>query len=240
MTSNPKKQRRFGFGPARVALLLILPATGLIVLAGARERAEERSEPSPSAKDGMKGPPAASARLPSLAEILAHPDRIPTHNHPLVGRPAPKFSLEDTNDELWNLQRLQAGGPLVLIFYHGYLCQNCVRQLFEINRDLTIFNELNARVAAISSDPSARTRQRFEQYGRFGFPVLSDPENEVRQAYRVLRQTDGGKHASYLRHGTFIIDRHGKVQWANVGDAPFRRNSALLYQLAKIEGAVPR
>ena len=32
----------------------------------------------------------------------------------------------------------------------------------------------------------------------------------------------------------FVIDRHGTVQWVNVGDAPFRCNPALLYQLAEM------
>ena len=115
----------------------------------------------------------------SLQEILAHPDLIPTHDHPLLGRQAPDFELADPDGKAWNLRELQAGGPVVLIFYYGYHCNHCVRQLFDVNRDLPLFREVGAQVVAISADPPELTRRRFEQNGPFGFPVLSDPENKV-------------------------------------------------------------
>ena len=174
----------------------------------------------------------------SLQEILAHPDIIPTHHHPLLGRQAPDFELADPEGKVWNLEELLDGRPVVLIFYYGYHCVHCVRQLFEVNRDLPLFREVGARVVAISADPPELTRRRFQQYGPFGFPVLSDPGNKVAQAYQVFKGRRTGTTTAFLRHGTFVIDRDGTVQWVNVGDAPFRRNPALLYQLAKMEDAV--
>ena len=124
----------------------------------------------------------------SLQEILAHPDIIPTHHHPLLGRQAPDFELADPEGKVWNLRELLDGRPVVLIFYYGYHCVACVRQLFDVNRDLPLFREVGARVVAISADPPELTRRRFQQYGPFGFPVLSDPGNKVAQAYRVFRR----------------------------------------------------
>ena len=121
----------------------------------------------------------------------------------------------------------------VLIFYYGYHCVGCVRQLCEVNRDLPLFDEVGRAVVAMSADPPELTRERFQQNGPFGFPVLSDPENKVAQAYRVFK-------ADNLRHGIFVIDRDGTVRWVNVGDAPFRRNSALLCQLSKLDRPVDR
>lgn len=235
--SSPAQSRRFKIGPARVAWLLVLPAAGLGLLAGAREMGADVSKARPSGNSGGNFTLTVAAETRSLQEILAHPDRIPSHDHPLVGREAPAFNLLDPKGEAWDLQKLRDGGSLVLIFYHGYLCPNCVRQLFEANRDLPLFHEAGARVAAISADPPERTQDRFRQYGRFDFPVLSDPGDQVRQAYQVVRRTWDGKRTALLRHGTFLIDRNGTIQWANVGDAPFRRNSALLYHLAKIGGS---
>ena len=174
----------------------------------------------------------------SLQEILAHPDIIPTHHHPLLGRQAPDFELADPDGKAWNLRELLDGRPVVLIFNYGDRCVGCVRR-HEVNEDLPLFREVGARVVAISADPPELTRQRFQQYGAFGFPVLSDPGNKVAQAYRVFRPAPDGPRADLFRHGTFVIDRDGTVQWVNVGDAPFRRNPALLYQLAEMEGRLP-
>jgi peroxiredoxin len=115
---------------------------------------------------------------------------------------------------------------VVLVFYYGFHCDHCVRQLFDMKRDLPLFREAGAQVVAISADVAELTRQRLRQYGPFGFPVLSDPGNKVAHAYQVFK-------ADLRRHGTFLIDRAGTVQWVNMGDAPFRRNSALLSELVR-------
>jgi peroxiredoxin len=174
----------------------------------------------------------------SLGEILARPELIPTHNHPLLGRQAPDFKLDDSDDQAWSLRELLAGGPVVLIFYHTY-CDLCDRQLFTDKNDLPLFREVGARVVAISADPPEVTRRRFERFGLFGFPVLSDPGNKVAQAYQVFRRGQDGTPADHPLHGTFVIDGHGTVQWVNVGDAPFRSNPTLLYVLARIQGRLP-
>ena len=59
------------------------------------------------------------------------------------------------------------------------------------------------------------------------------------QAYQVFRPAPDGKMAGRLLHGTFLLDRQGKVAWVNVGDAPLRRNSVVLSWLAQMEGRRP-
>jgi peroxiredoxin len=167
-----------------------------------------------------------------LQDILAHPDLIPSHEHPLLGRQAPDFKLVDLDGKVCDLGELREGQPTVLIFYYGFHCKNCVRHLFDINRDVQLFQEVGARVVAISAVPPELTRQQLPSIGSLGFPVLSDPGNTVARAYQVFR-------GDLLRHGTFLIDREGIVRWVNVGDAPFRRNSALLTHLAKMGDRLP-
>jgi peroxiredoxin len=135
--------------------------------------------------------------------------------------------LTDCEGTTWDLKQARAQGPVVLVFYYGFHCDHCVRQLFDMQRDLPLFREAGAQVMAVSADPPEWTRQRFREFGRFAFPVLSDPGNKVARAYQVCR-------ADSLRHGTFIVDQGGTVRWANVGDAPFRCNAALLAELASL------
>lgn len=174
----------------------------------------------------------SNAAATGLQVILEHPDFIPSHDHPLLGRQAPEFKLFDLEGKLRELGELREGQPTVLIFYYGSHCVSCVRRLFEFDRDKQLFAEFGARVVAISSDPPELTRQQLPRIGSLGFPVLSDLGNTVARAYQVFR-------GDFLRHGTFLIDRQGMVRWVNVGDAPFRRNSALLTQLARMEGRLP-
>ncbi|OWK44515.1 Alkyl hydroperoxide reductase subunit C-like protein [Fimbriiglobus ruber] len=234
-STRPSRGGRLKWVPACVVVSLVLPATGF----GLAEWVQDR----PSARAGEETAPVpvfprpdVSDRPPvrSLQEILSRPDLIPTHDHPLLGRAAPDFDLIDSEGTAWNLKGLRADGPVVVVFYHSY-CDLCVRQLFDEARDLPLFREVGARVVAISADPPEMTRRRVQESDPFGFPILSDPENKVARAYQVFRRAQDGNPGDRLLHGTFIVDRDGTIRWVNVGDAPFRRDPALLSQLARIQ-----
>jgi peroxiredoxin len=230
LSSRPSRLRLFGLGAVAVLFMVVLTA-------GLGGFARNDHGLGPRMQDGT------SANLPknvlsspsgSLEDILARPDIIPSHDHALLGQNGPDFELADSNGKVWKLSEALDDGPLVLIFYYGYHCVACVRQLFDVNNDLPLFREVSARVVAISADPPELTRRRFQEHGPFGFPVLSDPGNKVAQAYRVFRPAQRGQTGDLLRHGVFVIDQAGTIQWVNVGDAPLRRNSALLYQLSEL------
>ena len=173
----------------------------------------------------------------SLETLLGDPTYkpIPTHAPRLLGEAAPDFTLDEVRTGPWSLAKNKAEGPLVVVFYYGYTCNHCVSQLFGLNKDIKKFEELGARVVAISADPPETTKQRFAKYGAFDFPVLSDPGNKVAQTYGVFRpkpMSDEGD----LMHGTFVIDRKGKIIWINAGDEPFTENRTLLVEIARSEG----
>ncbi len=164
--------------------------------------------------------------------------RIKTQPHPLLGTVAPQVELSDHRKQTWRLRDRLERGPVVLVFYYGYHCNHCVGQLFALHDDMARFRELGAEVVAISADPPELTRERFRQYGEFGFPVLTDPGNKLAKAFGVY-QPASGTMPEDLQHGTFVIGRDGHVQWARYGSEPFTGNLTLLYELARLEGRLP-
>jgi peroxiredoxin len=164
--------------------------------------------------------------------------RVNTQTHSLLEHPSPSFTLEDHRGQPWSLRDRLRMGPVVLVFYLGYSCNACVHDLFELNADLERFHELGAEVVAVSGDLPSFTRQRFEQFGAFGFPVLSDPGHDVALSYGTFRPTKVSGPEELL-HGTFLIGRDGKVHWVHYGDAPFCNNKGLLYELARLENKLP-
>lgn len=175
-----------------------------------------------------------------LSDLLADPqlEPIPSQPHPLLGQPAPGFTLRDSNNKPYRLRDLTARGPVVVIFYYGYFCDHCVAQLFGVHRDIKLFQELGASVVAISPDTAEHSRGKLSEYGGFAFPLLSDTPKEVARAYGIYTPPQGDKDEN-LDHATFVVGRDGKVVWVDSGAEPFLQNRTLLYELAKIEKRLP-
>ncbi len=164
---------------------------------------------------------------------------IPTQAHTLLLQPAPDFTLSDVHGKEFTLTKACQEGPVVLVFYYGYHCNHCVSQLFALDKDLEKFRELGVKVIAVSADPAELTRERFKQYGAFGFPVLADPGNKVAQLYETYVASAKAGQEGDLLHGTFVISRQGNIAWTNRGDSPFTENRTLLHEIARIEGRLP-
>jgi peroxiredoxin len=175
-----------------------------------------------------------------LSEILSTPNFQPaaSQNSPLLNQPAPDFSLPDDSQTLQHLSHLGQNRPLVVVFYLGYGCSHCVAQLVSLERDSHYFRELDADIIAISADSPQHTSERFAEYGRFGFTVLSDADHAVSEKWGVFHphteETD-----QWMDHGTFVLDRHGKVIWSQQGGEPWLDNKTLLHVIAKSQGLLP-
>lgn len=168
-----------------------------------------------------------------LREILDRPGFKPvvSQDHPLLHRPALDLDLVNVEGEKVSLAETNRKGPVVLVFYYGYNCSHCVAQLFAIQDDLKLFRELGAEIIAVSPDTPEHTREKYAEYGAFDFPVLSDPDDRVAEAWDVYRRKTAERDED-RKHGTFVIDRDGQVIFANCGYQPFVNNRSLLHWVA--------
>jgi peroxiredoxin len=175
-----------------------------------------------------------------LSEILGTPSfkPAPSEATPLLQRPAPDFSLPDDKHTLHQLSQLSLNRPIVVVFYLGYGCSHCVAQLVSLDRDAHYFRELDADIVAISADTSEHTAQRFTEYGRFQFNVLSDSDRKVAHTWGVFHPSTD-EQEEWMDHGTFVIDRNGKVIWSRQGREPWLDNKTLLHVIAQSQGLLP-
>lgn len=162
----------------------------------------------------------------------------PTQTHPLLGQHAPDFELLNEGRNSRKLSDLLGDGPVLLVFYYGFSCSHCVAQLYAIDKDLSLFEELGVRVVAISQDKPEHTAAAFAEYGRLPFTVLSDPENRISEQYSCSEQPSDSS-AGFLKHGTFLLDADGTVVWAYRGFTPFVDNKSLLRHAAKLRNVDP-
>lgn len=157
---------------------------------------------------------------------------------PLLDHPAPAFSIPDESNKTHTLKELNNDRPLVVVFYLGYGCSHCVAQLLALDKDLPRFRELGAEIVAISSDSPEHTAEKFAEFGRFNFPVLSDIDYDVSQKWGVYEAGEEDE-PGFMSHGTFVVDRTGKVIWGTMGPEPFLDNKTLLHVIAESQGMLP-
>jgi peroxiredoxin Q/BCP len=89
------------------------------------------------------------------------------------------------------------------------------------------------RAIGISPDPPERNR-RFDEKERLGFPLLSDPDLAVAEAYGVLREKGiVGALTRGVARSAFLVDEEGVVIGAWYGVSP---EATVPEALAALEG----
>jgi peroxiredoxin len=242
--------RRYGISQGEIIFITLLIIVGLSYAGWLVYRQMVRREPVlPPALASLAQPDVAAAARAyvrknkptalsgELNELLANPQEwlVPTQQHPLLGKPAPRFKLLDHLGRAWTLDEALKKGPVVVVFYYGYHCDHCVSQLFDLSEDIRYFQELSVEVVAISPDPAAVTQEKYGKYGPFAFPVLSDEDHAVAQRYGCAWKPPGSD-GFEQKHGCFVINPAGVVTWVNTGDEPFTGNRTLLYELRRAKG----
>jgi peroxiredoxin Q/BCP len=130
-----------------------------------------------------------------------------------VGELAPPFTLPGTDGTPegrrdYSLGEFR-GEPVVLVFYPGDDTPVCTRQLVTYTEEFPAFEEVRARVLALSPQ-SVESHERFAAaHGGFAFPLLADTDKAVGNAYGILGPL------GFYRRSAFVIDGEGRVRYAH-------------------------
>lgn len=140
-----------------------------------------------------------------------------------VGDAAPEFALAgvdgtDGSELMLALSDLR-GDPVVLVFYPADDSPVCTAQLADYTDHIGSFEDLDARVVAISPQSPESHRRFADAQGGFAFPLLSDQDKEVARSYGNLGLLD------LYRRCTYVLDPQGTVAWAHRSVGPGLRYS---------------
>jgi len=155
----------------------------------------------------------------------------PTYPDPMTlqpGDPAPTFDLPDQHGEHVSLESLR-GRPVLVYFYPKADTPGCTTQACGLNEILGDIGD--AAVIGISPDEPAALDKFATKYG-LGFPLLSDVDHAVAEAYDVWNlKTNYGREYMGIERSAFFIDPDGMVREAwykiSAADTPKRLIAAL-------------
>lgn len=127
-----------------------------------------------------------------------------------IGTKAPAFTLPDQNGTMHSLEEYR-GKKVVLYFYPKDSTPGCTKQACNFTELYPQFVEKGAVVLGVSKDSVASHKKFEEKYG-LSFPLLSDVEKVVIQAYDVWKEKKNyGKVSMGVVRTTYLIDEEGMI-----------------------------
>jgi peroxiredoxin len=138
------------------------------------------------------------------------------------GQKAPEFTLFNSEKNKVSLADYK-GKNLVILFFPQAFTGVCTNELCSVRDNLNVYTGLNAEVVGISVD-SIFTLAKFKEEQKYNFPLLSDFNKSVSQAYGAFYDEFVFEMKGVSRRSAFVVDKDGVVQYAEVlesaGDLP--------------------
>jgi peroxiredoxin Q/BCP len=123
---------------------------------------------------------------------------------------APDFSLPASFGRSVSLAAM-AGKPVVLYFYPRADTPGCTKEAQAFQEALPELAGIGAGVIGVSKDAMRPIEKFAEKYG-LTFPLASDPEGKVVEAYGAwVEKSMYGKRYMGIDRSTVLIDREGRV-----------------------------
>lgn len=126
------------------------------------------------------------------------------------GDKAPDFSLESSEGGVVSLKDLK-GKPVVLYFYPKDDTPGCTKEACAFRDLYADFKAAGAALFGASTDP-VKSHKKFVEKFHLTFPLLSDPEKKLVEAYGVWgEKTFMGRKYMGTHRVTFLIGPDGRI-----------------------------
>ena len=139
------------------------------------------------------------------------------------GDKAPDFTLTDQNGEDLKLSSLH-GRRVLVYFYPKADTPGCTKQACGLNDILGQIGD--TAVLGISPDKPTKQAKFAEKYG-LGFPLLSDPDHAVAEAFDVWKEKSMyGRKYMGIERSAFLVDSDGTIAevWYKVSPVDTPKN----------------
>jgi peroxiredoxin Q/BCP len=130
-----------------------------------------------------------------------------------AGQAAPAFTLADQNGDHVSLADF-SGKNVIIYFYPAALTPGCTTQACDFRDSLASLQAAGYVVLGISKDTPAKLK-KFEEQEGLTFPLLSDPELTVHNAYGTFGEKSMyGKIVQGVIRSTFVVAPDGTLSHA--------------------------
>ena len=130
-----------------------------------------------------------------------------------AGESAPGFSLSDKDGNTVSLADY-AGKKVIVYFYPAASTAGCTTQACDFRDNMASLQAEGYTVLGVSKD-ELPALQKFAEDEHLGFPLLSDPDLAVHNAYGAYGEKSMyGKTVTGVLRSTFVVDEQGTLEHA--------------------------
>jgi len=125
-----------------------------------------------------------------------------------IGSKAPDFKAKDQTGQPVRLKDFLKKGKVVLVFYRGYWCPYCNRELSRLQDSLSLITEKGATVIAVSPEKAELVATTVEKT-KATYPVLYDEDMKIMKGYDVEFEVEETVLGRYRSSGIDIEKNNG-------------------------------
>jgi peroxiredoxin len=148
----------------------------------------------------------------------------------MVNDKAPVFMAKDQTGATVKLEEQLKKGPVVLIFYRGYWCPFCNKQLKQLEDSLTQITGKGATLIAVTPEKPENITKTVAKT-KATYPVLFDDGLKIMKSYDVSFTLDSATQVKYKGYGidlnanngangpnlpvpaVYVISKEGVIMW---------------------------
>jgi peroxiredoxin len=126
-----------------------------------------------------------------------------------INSKAPDFKSKDQNGNEIVLKDMRKKGPVVLVFYRGYWCPYCNKELQRLEDSLQLIKDRGAQLIAVTPEKQDGIAKSVEKT-KASFPIITDEEMKIMKAYDVVYQVDDKTVARYKMASIDLAANNGQ------------------------------
>lgn len=149
---------------------------------------------------------------------------------PLIGDPAPDFTLNATNGTTLSLSAYRGSQNVLIAFFPLAFTSTCTAEMCAFTEEFAKFESHDVAVIPVSVD-SVPTLKEYKAKHAIAMEMASDFRREASRAFGVLNEEKFYSNRSY-----FLVDKAGVLRWAHVEtvNGERRGNGELLAAIAAL------
>ena len=143
---------------------------------------------------------------------------------PVIGKPAPDFTLPSTSGESVTLRQFKGKKTVILYFYSKDETPGCTKEACDFRDFTSDFEQTGTVILGVSTD-SMESHLKFRDKQKLPFQLLVDEDASVSKMFGVYKMKNlYGKKYLGIERTTFVIDKTGRI--------------AQIYPKVKVEGHI--